>query len=150
MRQLRKTEARGSIMDAEVVHIDRTRYDEANEERLTFKTADGLSEETIRFISKDKNEPEWMLQHRLQCFKLFQDLPMPNWGPDLSSLDLKKIIYYLKPDAKKNSQSWEDVPEDIKRTFDKLGIPEAERKSLAGVGAQYESEVVYHKLKKEW
>lgn len=123
-------------------------YDLANEEKLIFKAQEGLTQETVRNISKDKNEPEWVLKKRLEALEIFNDKPMPKWGPDLSDLDLTKIHYYIKPDAK-NSTAWEDVPEDIKNTFEKLGIPEAERKSLGGVGAQYESETVYHKLKED-
>ncbi|MDP6293594.1 MAG: Fe-S cluster assembly protein SufB [Candidatus Woesearchaeota archaeon] len=133
---------------SEVLTINRDKYDVAAPD-TSVKLPEGLSEDIIRKISKDKNEPAWMLQHRLHCFKLFQKFAMPTWGPDLSKLDLNKITFYAKPDAKPNSRSWDDVPEDIKKTFDRLGIPEAERNSLAGVGAQYESQVVYHKLKKE-
>ena len=89
-----------------------------------------------------------MLQKRLKGFEIFNKKPIPDWGPDLSDLNFDEIHFYLKPNALKNSKNWEDVPPDIKNTFEKLGIPEAERKSLAGVGAQYESEVVYHNLKK--
>ena len=123
-------------------------YDLANEEKLLFKAQEGLTEDIVRNISKDKNEPKWVLKKRLEAFEIFNEKPMPKWGPDLSDLDLTKIHYYMKPDAK-NSTAWEDVPEDIKNTFEKLGIPEAERKSLGGVGAQYESETVYHKLKED-
>ena len=130
--------------------IDRSTYDEANEERLTFKAEAGLSEELVREISKQKGEPEWMLQKRLEGLKLWNELPMPTWGPDLSNLDLSQIHLFMRPDAEKNARSWDDVPDDIKNTFEKLGIPEAEREALAGVGSQYESEVVYHNLKKEW
>ncbi len=123
--------------------------DEKNEERFRVKLDAGLSEEVVRRISKEKDEPEWMLQHRLSCLKMFYEMKMPEWGPNLDKLDLNKITYYLSSDAKKNSRSWDDVPEDIKETFEKLGIPKAERESLAGVGAQYESEVVYHNIQKE-
>ncbi len=105
---------------------------------------------SITPISSQKKEPEWMLRLRLQALKHFDLTPMPEWGPDLSRLDLKKITYYMKPEGAKNSKSWDEVPEDIKRTFDKLGIPEAEKKALAGAGGQYESEAVYHNLKKQW
>lgn len=123
-------------------------YEKANREDLKFKSSEGISETLVKQISKDKNEPSWMLKKRLASLKIFNSKNMPNWGPDLSGLDLNEIYYYLKPNAK-NSTSWEDVPEDIKETFEKLGIPEAERKSLGGVGAQYESETIYHKLKKD-
>ncbi|MFT4311661.1 MAG: SufD family Fe-S cluster assembly protein [Candidatus Woesearchaeota archaeon] len=129
--------------------IDRQRYDSANEERLLYRAKDGISEQLVREISKSKNEPEWMLQKRLKGFELFLKMENPTWGPSLEKLDLSKISYFLRPDAKKNATSWDDVPDDIKNTFDKLGIPKAEREALAGVGAQYDSETVYHNLQKE-
>lgn len=110
-----------------------------------FKTRRGLDEEVVRQISAMKGEPEWMLEFRLRAFKHFQQRPMPNWGADLSGLDLDSIYYYVKP-TEAMGNSWDDVPDSIKQTFDKLGIPEAERKFLAGVGAQYESEMVYHSI----
>ena len=130
--------------------INREAYDHYNEERLTFKAKEGINEEVVRAISKDKGEPDWMLQIRLKGLKMFKELPLPTWGPSLAKLDLSQIHFFMKPDAQRNAQSWDDVPEDIKKTFEKLGIPEAERKALSGVGAQYESEVIYHKLKEEW
>ena len=108
-----------------------------------------LDEELVRFISKDKNEPEWLLEKRLKALKLFMETPMPDWGPDLTGLEMDKITYYRKPDAEP-ATDWEKVPSEIKKTFDALGIPEAERKALAGAGAQFESNVVYHKLKEEF
>src|SRR3989338_4394383 len=99
----------------------------------------GLSEEVVRLISSQKGEPEWMLEKRLAGLAAFLKTPLPNWGPSLANLDINNIRFYLDPDAKKNATSWEDVPADIKNTFQKLGIPEAEQKSLAGVGTQYES-----------
>jgi Fe-S cluster assembly protein SufB len=130
--------------------IDRSIYDHKNKEQFKVKAEAGLTEELVRSISTHKKEPEWMLQKRLNALKLFHELSMPTWGPSLEKLDLSTIHYFLAPDAKKNAHSWDDVPDDIKQTFERLGIPQAERKALAGVGAQYESEVVYHKLKKEW
>ncbi|MEK6914042.1 MAG: SufD family Fe-S cluster assembly protein [Nanoarchaeota archaeon] len=129
--------------------INRENYDHYNEERLTYKAEPGINEELVRKISTDKNEPEWMLQKRLNGLKIFKEKSLPEWGPDLSELDLDKIVYYMRPDAKKNAKSWDDVPEDIKRTYERLGIPQAEQRSLGGAGVQYESEVVYHNLKKE-
>ncbi|MBS3132685.1 Fe-S cluster assembly protein SufB [Candidatus Woesearchaeota archaeon] len=108
-----------------------------------------LNEGLVRFISKDKKEPEWMLNKRLKALELFKKTPMPKWGPDLSRLEMDKIIFYRKPDAKQASD-WEEVPPEIKKTFDALGIPEAEQKALGGAGAQFESSVIYHKLKKEF
>ncbi|MCA9487742.1 MAG: Fe-S cluster assembly protein SufB [Nanoarchaeota archaeon] len=123
-------------------------YTKANKEDLKFKSPEGLTEGLIVQISKDKKEPEWMLKKRLDAFEIFQKKEMPKWGPSLEELDLKKIHYFMKPNAK-NSQSWDEVPEEIKNTFERLGIPEAERKALGGVGAQYESETIYHKLKED-
>lgn len=108
----------------------------------------GLNEQLIRDISADKNEPEWMLEHRLRCFDIFKSKALPDWGPDLNFLDLNNISYYSKA-MEKQAQTWDDVPKDIKETFDKLGIPKAERDFLAGVGAQYESTAIYHSLKEE-
>ena len=102
----------------------------------------------VREISAHKDEPEWMLDFRLKALEVFEKRPMPSWGGDLSGIDFEKIYYYLKPSAGAE-RTWDDVPEDIKNTFDRLGIPETERKFLAGVGAQYESEIVYHNLQKE-
>ncbi|MDP3991901.1 MAG: Fe-S cluster assembly protein SufB [Nanoarchaeota archaeon] len=134
----------------QTLKITKDIYDHSDPEKLVFKAEAGISEALVRQISKDKNEPDWMLQKRLDALKLFHEMPMPNFGPSLSDLNLEDIHFYIKPEAKKNSTSWEEVPEEIKNTYDKLGIPKAERNSLAGVGAQYESEVVYHKLKKQW
>src|SRR3990167_8438469 len=134
----------------QVLDINRETYDHYNEDKYIYKAEPGLTKEIVMEISKQKNEPEWMLKKRLQAFELFQKLEMPNWGPGLNDLDLNEIIFFNRPDAKSNATKWEDVPEDIKKTFERLGIPEAERTALAGAGAQYESEVVYHNLKKEW
>lgn len=134
-----------------VTDIDpaRAAYDDHNESKVLYAAPEGLSEEVVREISRQKNEPEWMLEKRLKGFELFLKTPLPNWGPPLDGLDLNKIVYFVRPDAKE-STSWEDVPDDIRKTFEKLGIPEAERNSLSGVGAQYDSDVIYHNLKKEW
>jgi Fe-S cluster assembly protein SufB len=112
-----------------------------------YKARPGLSEQIVRDISAHKNEPEWMLDFRLKALEVYYSKPMPRWGGDLDKLDatLDEIYYYLKP-QEKMERSWDDVPQEIKDTFEKLGIPEAERKALAGVGAQYESEMVYHSL----
>lgn len=130
--------------------IDRSRFDDRNEEKSVRRSDIGVNEEVVRFISSEKNEPEWMLEKRLQALKVFETSPMPNFGPSLDGLDLQQICYYRKADDVSNAKTWDDVPDDIKNTFEKLGIPEAEREVLAGVGAQYESENVYHKLKEEW
>ena len=122
-------------------------YNIKNKVEYSYKTI-GLTENVIREISEQKNEPDWMLKLRLKALETYEKLEMPTWGPDLSKLDMSKIATYVRPktDMKK---SWEDVPDDIKGTFDKLGIPEAEKESLAGVGAQYDSEIVYHSIKDE-
>jgi len=125
-------------------------FNHKNKEDFDFKVEQGLSKEVVEIISKYKNEPEWMLNKRLKCLELFNSMSMPNWGPSLSGLDINKITFFADPSSKKNAKSWEDLPEDIKKTFDKLGIPKAERESLAGAGSQYESMSVYHNLKKEW
>ena len=131
------------------VEISRETFDSYNSENLKFKSQKGINEEIVRQISLDKKEPEWMLDKRLKALEIFNKKPMPNWGPDLSELNFDDIHFYIKPDSNTNSKSWEEVPEDIRNTYEKLGIPQAEKKALAGVGAQYESEVVYHNLKKE-
>jgi Fe-S cluster assembly protein SufB len=109
----------------------------------------GLNEKIVRSISEQKKEPSWMLELRLKALKTFEEFPVQKWGADLSGLNFENLRYYLKPVEKKVS-SWEDVPEEITNTFEKLGIPQHEREFFAGVGAQYESEMVYHKLKEEW
>jgi Fe-S cluster assembly protein SufB len=113
-----------------------------------FRTQKGLSEEVVRAISEHKREPQWMRQFRLRALRAFRKKSMPNWGADLSGLDFDNIYYYAKP-VEEQRRSWEDVPEYIRQTFDRIGIPEAERKYLAGVGAQYDSEVVYHNIREE-
>ncbi len=131
-------------------NINRDTFGHKNAERHRFKAEPGISETVVKKISSEKNEPEWMLEHRLKSLGLFNKLEYPKWGPSLEKLDLDKISFYASPDAEKNAKDWKDVPEDIKKTFERLGIPEAEQKVLAGVGAQYESDVVYHSLKEEW
>jgi Fe-S cluster assembly protein SufB len=115
------------------------------DDNYVFKSQRGLNKEVVENISRMKGEPQWMLDFRLKALEHFLARPMPTWGPDISDLDLDNIFYYVKP-TEKSEKSWDDVPDDIKNTFDKLGIPEAERKFLAGVGAQYESEMVYHSI----
>jgi Fe-S cluster assembly protein SufB len=114
-------------------------------ENYVFKSSKGLNREVVELISSMKDEPQWMLDFRLKALDHFMQRPIPSWGGDLSKLNLDEIYYYVKP-SDKEGESWDDVPEAIKNTFDRLGIPEAERKFLAGVGAQYESEMVYHKV----
>lgn len=112
-----------------------------------FKAPKGLSQELVIEISRQKNEPKWMLDYRLKALEIFNKKPMPTWGADLSTIDFNNIHFYIRPQDKPKT-AWEDVPAEIKDTFDKLGIPQAERKFLAGTGAQFESEVVYHSLLK--
>ena len=117
-------------------------------ENYIFKSRKGLSKEIVEQISEMKREPDWMLKFRLKSLEHFLKRPMPTWGADLSGIDFDDIYYYIKP-VQAQGRTWEDVPPDIKETFDRLGIPEAERKFLAGVTAQYESEAVYHKVRED-
>jgi Fe-S cluster assembly protein SufB len=126
-------------------NLSEYRYGFQNPDTSVFKTRKGLDEEVVRQISAMKAEPEWMLEFRLRALKHYQERPMPKWGADLDKLNLDEIVYYVRP-AEKSGKSWDEVPNDIKKTFDRLGIPEAEQKFLAGVGAQYESEMVYHSI----
>jgi Fe-S cluster assembly protein SufB len=125
--------------------VGQYKYGFHDAENYVFKSKRGLNREVVENISRMKSEPEWMLDFRLKGLAHFQARPMPTWGADISGLDLDNIFYYVKP-TEGSKRSWEDVPDTIKNTFDKLGIPEAERKFLAGVGAQYESEMVYHSI----
>ncbi|WP_079478339.1 Fe-S cluster assembly protein SufB [Halobacillus salinus] len=113
-----------------------------------FRTQKGLTKEVVEQISNYKEEPQWMLDFRLKSLEQFYKMPMPQWGGDLSELDFDDITYYVKP-SERSERSWDEVPEEIKNTFDRLGIPEAEQKYLSGVSAQYESEVVYHNMEKD-
>ncbi len=124
------------------------KYDFKNEDISIFKTSKGLNEEIIKEISKHKGEPEWMLDYRLKAYEEFVKKPLPSFGPDLSEIDFNDFTYFIKP-SEKVSNKWEEVPESIKNTFNKLGIQEAEQKYLSGVSTQYESEVVYHSMLKE-
>jgi len=130
------------------VDIGDYQYGFHDEEDYFFKSERGLTRDTVIQISKMKDEPEWMLDFRLKAYDHFLKRPMPTWGGDLSGINLDEIYYYIRP-AEKQGKTWDEVPEYIKDTFEKLGIPQAERKFLAGVGAQYESEVVYHSLRED-
>ncbi|HXT38282.1 MAG TPA: Fe-S cluster assembly protein SufB [Chloroflexota bacterium] len=123
-------------------------YGFRDEENYIFKSGRGLTRSVVEQISDMKDEPEWMRKFRLKSLEYFNRRPMPNWGADLSEIDFGNIFYYVKP-SEQAGHTWEEVPEAIKNTFDKLGIPEAEKKYLAGVGAQYESETIYHKLRED-
>ena len=127
------------------LNISDYKYGFRDPENYVFKPEKGLSRKIVETMSHMKGEPEWMTKFRLKGYEHFINRPMPNWGGDLSGLDFDNIYYYIKPNEKVE-KSWDDVPDDIKNTFDRLGIPEAERKYLAGVGAQYESEMVYHSI----
>jgi len=133
------------VQDTFLEQLGEYQYGFSDLDKSVYKTEKGLNENVVRKISEIKKEPEWMLEFRLKALKHFTQRPMPTWGADISQLDLENIIYYVKP-SEMESKSWDDVPDDIKNTFNKLGIPEAEQKFLAGVGAQYESEMVYHSI----
>lgn len=131
-----------------VKDIDRRIYDIKNELNYSFKTDSGLTKDIILDISRQKNEPEWMRDFRLKSLEIYSQKPFPKWGADLSDLDMDNIVTYIRPNTQMK-HDWNDVPEDIKNTFELLGLPQAERESLAGVGAQYDSEVVYHNIRQE-
>ena len=133
---------------SQVEDVNRSIYDIKDKVEYSYKADTGLTEEVIREISKEKDEPEWMLEKRLQALKIYNKLDIPPWAPDISELDMEHIDTYVRPKTDMKAR-WEDLPENIRETFDRLGIPEAEKKSLAGVGAQYDSEVVYHNIQKE-
>jgi Fe-S cluster assembly protein SufB len=130
------------------IDIGEYQYGFRDEEDYVFKSGRGLTRATVEEISAMKGEPDWMRDFRLKALDHFEKRPMPNWGADLSDIDFDDIFYYIRP-AEKQGKTWDEVPEYIKNTFEKLGIPEAERKFLAGVGAQYESEVIYHSLRED-
>lgn len=135
---------------SQIADIDRSLYDFRYEEndKDFYKIRAGLDESIVKKISDEKKDPEWMREWRLKCLKLYNQIKEPAWGPDIHDLDIQKIVTYVKPKTEMAAK-WADVPDDIKNTFEKLGIPEAERQSLAGVGAQYDSELVYHNVKDE-
>jgi Fe-S cluster assembly protein SufB len=136
-------------MATESIDVDYSKYDfKDSTEMYVHLSKKGLSKDTVIEISKMKNEPQWMLDFRLRSYEIFMKKPMPTWGGDLSVIDFQNIYYYAKA-SDKTAKNWDDVPENVKNTFEKLGIPEAEKKFLAGVGAQYESEVVYHSLRED-
>ena len=130
------------------LNLNRELYDKADQHKAKYIAKPGLNEEIVRLISKTKNEPQWLLEKRLKGLDLFRQTPTPNWGPDLSKLDINEIVFFVDPNAKETDK-WEEVPEEIKQTFDRLGIPEAEKKALGGAGAQWDSGVIYHHLMKE-
>ena len=132
-----------------VEDIDRSMYDFRNEEKDEFRIEEGLTPDIILEISKEKNDPEWMRDFRLKSLDIYNKKQVPDWGPSIEGLDMDNIVTYVRPNSKRMAKDWNDVPDEIKDTFERLGIPQAERKSLAGVGAQYDSELVYHNVKDE-
>jgi Fe-S cluster assembly protein SufB len=135
-------------MAKQMPDLEEYKYGFRDEHKAIFQSGKGLTEEIVRTISSMKGEPEWMLKFRLKSLEQFRKMEMPKWGGNMDDLDFDEIQYYVKP-SEKQGKTWEEVPEEIKATFDKLGIPEAEQKFLAGVSAQYESEVVYHSMQEE-
>lgn len=130
----------------QVADIDRSIYDIRDEEHDAYRMKEGLTPDIIDRLSKEKDDPVWMQQFRLQSLQIYNETPLPDWGPTLDGLDIEHIATYVRPNTKMQND-WKNVPQDIKDTFDRLGIPQAERKSLAGVGAQYDSELVYHNVR---
>ncbi len=133
---------------SQVADIDRSIYDITDVENDAYRMEEGLTPDIIDKLSKEKDDPVWMQQFRLQSLQIYNETPIPNWGPSIEGLDMAHIATYVRPKTNMKND-WKDVPEDIKETFERLGIPEAERKSLAGVGAQYDSELVYHNVREE-
>ena len=132
----------------QVEDIDRIIYDIKDKENDAYRMEAGLTPEIIEKLSKEKGDPEWMREFRLKSLETYNEMPLPNWGPSIEGLDMDHIATYVRPKTDMKTD-WKDVPQDIKDTFERLGIPQAERKSLAGVGAQYDSELVYHNVKSE-
>ena len=122
------------------------KYGFKTDTKSVYNAGKGLTKDIVREISAFKKEPKWMLDFRLRAYEIYMTKPMPEWGPDLSGIDFENIHYYIKP-SDKPMRDWEDVPSELKDTFEKLGVPEAERKFLAGSAAQFESEMIYHNLK---
>lgn len=131
-----------------VEDIDRSLYDFRNEDKDAYRISEGLTREIVEQISREKHDPEWMREFRLKSLEIYNSIQMPQWGPSIEGLNMENIVTYVRPNTKMQGK-WEDVPEDIKDTFERLGIPQAEQTSLAGVGAQYDSELVYHNVRKE-
>ena len=133
---------------SQVADIDRSDYDIRDKEDDAYRMQEGLTPEIIDKLSKEKDDPVWMQQFRLQSLQIYNEMPVPDWGPSIEGLDMDHIATYVRPKSDMKND-WKDVPQDIKDTFERLGIPQAERKSLAGVGAQYDSELVYHNVRDE-
>ena len=131
-----------------VEDIDRSIYDFKDDEKDAYKVKAGLTPEIVQKISDEKKDPAWMQLFRLRSLQIYNQMPIPDWGPSIEGLNMDDIVTYVRPNTKMKAK-WSDVPDDIKNTFERLGIPQAERKSLAGVGAQYDSELVYHNVRAE-
>ena len=131
-----------------VQDVDRSLYDFRNEEKDAYRVKSGLTSDIVEKISEEKNDPEWMRIFRHKALETYNKMEIPDWGPSIDELDMDNIVTYVRPNTHMSAK-WSEVPEDIKDTFEKLGIPQAERKSLAGVGAQYDSELVYHNVREE-
>lgn len=131
-----------------VEDIDRSLYDFRNEDKDAYRIQQGLTRDIVEQISREKHDPDWMREFRLKSLDIYNSLQVPNWGPSIEGLNMDNIVTYVRPNTKMQGK-WEDVPDDIKDTFERLGIPQAEQTSLAGVGAQYDSELVYHNVRKE-
>jgi len=129
--------------------VDRSLYDFRNDEADSFKVKEGLTPEIVEQISEEKGDPDWMREFRLESLEIYNNMTVPNWGPSIDGLNMDNIVTYVRPKNNKMSADWDEVPEEIKDTFERLGIPQAERESLAGVGAQYDSELVYHNVREE-
>lgn len=131
-----------------VADIDRSIYDIKDDEKDAYKVNEGLTPDIVQKISEEKHDPQWMQLFRLQALQIYNEMQVPDWGPSIAGLDIEHIVTYVRPNTKMSAK-WSEVPKDIKDTFERLGIPQAERKSLAGVGAQYDSELVYHNVRSE-
>src|SRR3989338_10212281 len=131
------------------LNINKDRYHFHDPVNFVFQTPKGLNEQVVRAIAKQHDEPDWMLGQRLAALRVFAAKKMPTWGADLSRINFDEITYYGRP-TDRSQDSWSKVPKKIKQTFERLGVPQAGRKFLAGVGAQYESEIIYHRLKEKW
>lgn len=131
-----------------VADIDRSIYDIKDDEKDAYKVNEGLTPDIVQKISEEKHDPQWMQLFRLQALQIYNEMQVPDWGPSIAGLDMEHIVTYVRPNTKMSAK-WSEVPKDIKDTFERLGIPQAERKSLAGVGAQYDSELVYHNVRSE-
>ena len=133
---------------SDVAEVDRSIYDIKDKPNAAFEVHSGLTPEIVEKISEEKNDPEWMRIFRQKSLRIYNSMPVQNWGPSIEGLDMSNIVTYVRPKTEMRGK-WSEVPDDIKNTFERLGIPKAERASLAGVGAQYDSEVVYHNVKAE-